>query len=185
MALFSDLDFGGVREALRGDDPDLSDNAIGNDALSSIRIPQGVQVVVYEHSHYRGRAELLTGDVINLRHSAVGNDSVSSIRVIRADGHGSGRDVGVVLFEHEQFGGRGIVLMGDQADLARSGLGNDALSSLRVPRGCRVTLFENDHFRGRREVFTHDDADLRNNAIGSDRASSIRIEWVGRDGHRQ
>lgn len=60
-----------------------------NDRISSLRIPAGVTVILYEHRDFGGVSLTLTGDVSDLRnYSGPGadgtwNDAASSIRIIR------------------------------------------------------------------------------------------------------
>ncbi|MBD3305227.1 hypothetical protein GF339_02650 [candidate division KSB3 bacterium] len=81
VTLYEHENYGGRNETLRGDDPDLSDNAIGNDAVSSLRIAPGCEAALYEHADYQGRWESFKSDVPRLRGTRIGNDMTSSIRV--------------------------------------------------------------------------------------------------------
>jgi hypothetical protein len=77
VALFADINFGGgmVDFGLDGGFPYLG--ADWNDRVSSIRIPAGKTIILYEHANYGGRSVRLTSDVADLR--AIGwNDIASS-----------------------------------------------------------------------------------------------------------
>jgi hypothetical protein len=55
-------------------------NVVGNDQISSIRVPSGMSVTIYEHANYGGRSVTLNSDNPDL--SQVGfNDQISSLRV--------------------------------------------------------------------------------------------------------
>lgn len=54
-----------------------------NDKISSIRVPAGLTVVVYEHEKYQGRSMTLTSDWTVSGSSDPWNDQISSIRVFR------------------------------------------------------------------------------------------------------
>ena len=83
--LYSDIEFAG--EAF-GAGHDLS--FVGsdwNDRISSVHVPAGRTVVLYEHADYGGDSVTLSGDEVDLRRfpgpspDGTWNDAVSSIRV--------------------------------------------------------------------------------------------------------
>ena len=69
------------------------------------------------------------------------------------------------------------------AALAQLGVGNDQMSSLKVPTGCSVTLYSNDNFTGQSLVRTADDSTLVDNTCSgcnagnnwNDAVSSIKV----------
>ncbi len=81
VTVYSDADFGGRVESFTYDDPDLRDNPIRQDTISSVYVDRGCRAVLYEHAGFRGAATVLTGELPSLRTSEVGNDRVSSIQV--------------------------------------------------------------------------------------------------------
>lgn len=91
VTLYADARYGGRKEKFFADDSDLSDNRIGSDTTSSIRVDPGCEVILFQKKGFRGRS-LATDDSIselrlNLREKLpgrhkVGNDAVSSIKVI-------------------------------------------------------------------------------------------------------
>jgi len=85
VTLYADAGFRGKTEVLSNSDPDLRDNAIGNDQVSSIRVPAGYVVTLYSDVNYGGRWVVLRGDESNLSRAALGlgNDELSSIRIER------------------------------------------------------------------------------------------------------
>ena len=88
--LFRDLSGTGIASVFTGDDPNIADDAIGDNQVTSIRLQRGQQssacdggegVYLYEHPFYQGRCIKLTGDLLDLR--VVGFDDIlSSIRVV-------------------------------------------------------------------------------------------------------
>lgn len=86
---------------------------------------------------------------------------------------------GVTLFRHVYFEGRQETFYGDVPDLRGTLIGNDAVSSIAVDRGCRVTLFADAFFRGRSVSLRHDESDLRGTYVGNDRVSSLRVDCRG------
>ena len=62
----------------------------------------------------------------------------------------------VVVYQNENFSGGYQSFQPGRYDIDALTVGNDALSSLKVPSGWRVTLYEHDNFAGRTKVFTAD-----------------------------
>jgi hypothetical protein len=81
VTVFSDAGFRGYSESFSYDDPDLRDNSIGQDEISSISVAPGCRAVLFADVGFRGAATAVTGSDGNLGYSAVGNDRASSIQV--------------------------------------------------------------------------------------------------------
>ncbi len=90
---------------------------------------------------------------------------------------------GVTLYSDADFGGNSETITGDVAELSRTRIGNDRLSSLRVDRGCRAILYSDSGFRGRSMEVTYDIPSLNGTAVGNDSVSSIRVECGQRFGN--
>lgn len=162
VGLYEHTSFGGRMQAL---DPGLYDwhqLLVGNDVVSSVRVPPGWGLRLFEHGGFTGRMTFFADS-----QSGVGsfNDMTSS-----ADAMG-----GVQLFEHAEFAGRRQVLWPGRYDYPVLSFGNDALSSLRVPSGWRITVYENAGFTGASRQFQEGDIAY----VGddwNDRVSSFVIE---------
>ena len=85
VTFFEDINFSGASFGAIGDV-----SFVGwpwNDRISSLRIPAGKTVVLYEHSDYGGAYLVLTGDEVDLRNfsgpgaDGTWNDAVSSVRI--------------------------------------------------------------------------------------------------------
>ena len=85
VIVYADAGFRGRYETFDYADPNLRDNPIGNDTISSIKVAPGCRAVLYSDGGFHGTALVLTESNANLRYSAVGNDRVSSIRVDCSD----------------------------------------------------------------------------------------------------
>ena len=168
VTLYRDADYRGTSETFDRDIPDLRRTRIGNDELSSMRIPRGCRVTVYEDVDYRGRSEDLFGDVPEMSRTRIGNDQASSLRV--SCGFRT-----VTLYRDADYRGTSEDFDRDVPDMRRTRIGNDELSSMRIPRGCRVTVFEDADYRGRAENFDNDVPRMSRTRIGNDRASSLRV----------
>jgi len=168
VTAFEHNDFKGRRIHLALGRYTISDlRGVGNDMISSLRVPAGWEVVLFEHANFRGRTRLLTR---NTRALFGFNDVVSSIVVRKAPR-------GVTIFEHNDFKGRRQVLEAGSHGMYRlAHVGNDTISSLRIPRGWTVTLFEHAGFRGRTVTLT---SDTRALPRFNDKTSSIIIRKNG------
>jgi hypothetical protein len=67
--LFTDSNYGGASTRLGKGEYDMTVLAIPNDSLSSMRIPAGWRVTVFEHSGFNGRSKTFSSDT-----DFVGND---------------------------------------------------------------------------------------------------------------
>ena len=81
VTLYDNGDYGGLSERFIADDPVLTNNPIGNDYVSSVRVAAGCRAVLYRNASFSGKSTVLTHDVPSLKGSKVGNDEASSIQV--------------------------------------------------------------------------------------------------------
>ncbi len=141
---------------------DISQLTIGNDCISSVKVPHGWKVTLYEHAGFTGRTKILTRDTASLPDF---NDMTSSIVV----------DGPACVFEHNNYGGRSQVLTPGRYDISQLTIGNDCVSSVKVPHGWKVTLYEHAGFTGRTKILTQDTASLPD---FNDMTSSIVVEGM-------
>jgi hypothetical protein len=122
--------------------------AIGNDVVSSVKVPAGLKVTLYEHGPGNGRTKVLTADAASLPDF---NDITSNILVEELPA--------VWLYEHNNYGGRSqkLVIGYNAGYLA---VGNDVVSSVKVPAGLKVTLYEHAPGNGRVKILTADTPSL-------------------------
>lgn len=59
---------------------DMNQMGLPNDSISSVRVPAGLTVVLYEHAGFQGRSVTLTSDAVCLVNNGF-NDQTSSIRI--------------------------------------------------------------------------------------------------------
>ncbi len=96
---------------------------------------------------------------------------------VRVYASGSGEPGVASVHEHCGYGGYGVSLPVGSYSLAQllaRGIGNDALSSLRVSPGYQVTLYQDDNFAGRSVTKTADTSCLVNDGF-NDLASSVVV----------
>ncbi len=88
VTVYEDCDFRGKSRALSvGEYQDVQSLNIGNDSISSVEVPRGLRLVLFEHERLRGKSTLITSDVRCLNDSW--NDETSSIRVNYVEGYQS------------------------------------------------------------------------------------------------
>lgn len=170
-------DFSGASKELGRGDYDFAGFGFGNDQLSSVRIPDGMQVILFENVSFAGRSVTLTKDAgaATLRNLNF-NDQASSLRVKDLNDPAGDKPLMVTLYR-DDFAGPYKQLGTGAYDYSSLGVGNDQLTSMKIPSGLSVTLYEHGGFKGRSLSFTADAkaADLIKQNF-NDVTSSIRIE---------
>jgi hypothetical protein len=80
---YTDVNYSGTAVSLGVSEYDWIENAgIPNDAVSSVKVPSGLRVELYEHGSFEGRVLSLTSDTPDLRVSNLNfNDLASSIKI--------------------------------------------------------------------------------------------------------
>ncbi len=154
---------------------------IPNDFLSSVRVPPGLKVILYEHINFQGRQLELTSDIPCLVNKAF-NDHTSSIRIINLQSSQSSQSSQVqqkpTFYEHCNYEGRNWNLdVGDYSWVENAGIPNDLISSVKVPPGIQVTLYEHSNFDGRQLILTNDTPCLVGQSF-NDHTSSIRVKRI-------
>jgi len=81
VQLCVDINYAGGCQSFTSDDPDLRQNPIGNDTASSVIVPAGQVVALYEHINFAGRCEEFRTNNPDLRNSYIGNDTASSLTI--------------------------------------------------------------------------------------------------------
>lgn len=140
---------------------------IKNDQLTSLKVPSGYIVTLYENSNFGGSTKTVTSDTSLLSDF---NDKASSIKITY-----KGSTNGVTFYEHSDYGGWSVTLGTGQYninDLLSAGIKNDAISSVKVPSGYTVTLYADSNFGGSTKIVTGNTTLLSG---FNDLASSIKI----------
>lgn len=165
----------GRSEVLNADVEDMRYTGLGNDRISSVRVPAGWSITLFEHVGFQGRSVTLTADVADMRLTTLGDDAASSAWVSQTDSGGVSPGSGVTVYRDINYRGPAEMFDGDQPDLRRSTIGNDRISSVRVPPGWVIILYEHVNYQGRRSMLMSDYADLRSGTLGNDVASSLQV----------
>jgi hypothetical protein len=109
--VYEDIDYGGRSQVLDGGRYDIGRLSFGNDRISSVKVPPGWKVTLYQDAGFRGATRVLTADTPAL---ADFNDHPSSIVVERM----------AVVYEDIDYGGRSQVNDGGRYDIGRLSFGN-------------------------------------------------------------
>jgi len=160
ITLYTECDFKG-RSAVLGDGDynlaQLSKLGITNNTVSSVKVPEGYSVKLFENDFLRGRAGRLVQDHTCLSRDNF-DDIVSSVQVVR-DANAPVQkpavvavpDSAITLYSECNYRGKAIHLQEGEyttTNLQKLGLANNTISSIRVSDGFQVELFENDFYRG-------------------------------------
>ncbi|MFA6245580.1 MAG: beta/gamma crystallin-related protein [Mucilaginibacter sp.] len=160
--VYEDFNFLGRYQELKRKLNYLNDlSVVGNDTISSIRVPYGFCVTLYADDLLKGKSHTYISDEPYMFDF---NDLTSSIIVKRVAFFYSDRDYkGTSMYLTE----------GNWNDNHLSPVGNDNLSSVRVPKGVKVTLYEDANYQGKSRTLTDDCPYLEG---FNDIVSSIRVE---------
>jgi hypothetical protein len=148
----------------------LGQLSIGNDSLSSLKVPQGLVARLYDHYHFQGRFIDIKEDTPVI--SQFWNDRTSSI-IVYGEAEQPPVIKEVMIFEHANYAGKSQTLQKGKYDTAQITIGNDSLSSALVPYGMVLRLYEHANFQG---AFI----DIRDDTLAvsmdwNDRTSSIIV----------
>lgn len=171
----------------------MGSTVIGNDRLSSMIVPPGYRVTLYEHDYFRGYAETFTYSILNMPPRLF--NAVSSIVVTNDNGAGwvspqGGAQAGwnlntVMIYSECYFGGRSNPLLpADYPTLPNNLTYN--VSSIRIPAGYEMDVFSLPQFGGRVVRLRGDEWCLPpewNNGIGSIRVYKTTTGFIPPDNY--
>lgn len=179
VTIYKDDFSGASKNLLPGQYESYELGNVGNDQLSSIKIPKGMKVTLYEHGGFTGQKLVLTQDTrAGTLVANKFNDFTSSILV-----EAKPEPAPVVIVQpkpvvtptapvapsvvvepvveptlptiyQSDFSGTSKSFDVGAYGSDQLGIGNDELSSIKVPYGFRVTLYESGGFEGRKLVIT-------------------------------
>lgn len=150
---------------------DLKRIGIPDNAIAALKVPEGFTVTLHENDGFSGRYGTLEKSDACLDNNGF-NNLVSSVKIQSAmavEGFGNSNDDAfgsltlsqnkpaantgqlIEVFTDCRYQGKSAKLpIGDYnlAQLRKYGLGNNDISSVKVPEGMSVTVYENDFLRG-------------------------------------
>lgn len=123
-----------------------------NDELSSLKVPAGFSVKLYEHGDFAGRSIIVAGDAACLHDQGFG-DVMSSFEVSRTIASGG---TTVTMYTDCEYQGDSRSFGVGRYNWNQLGLPNDEISSLRVPAGFTIKLYREADFIGESFILTGD-----------------------------
>ncbi|RDU24987.1 beta/gamma crystallin-related protein [Anaerosacchariphilus polymeriproducens] len=165
VTLYKDHYYNGNSKKLKaGRYPMFEQLGIGGDTLSSLKVPHGLMITIYEHPNFQGKSKSFTEDSVYVGDEF--NDVTSSVII----------EPVVTIYKDSQYRGNSQVLkVGHYAHSNEIGIGNDVLSSIEVPYGMKVTLYEHGGFKGKTRTYIEDSPTLDS---FNDKTSAIVVESV-------
>jgi hypothetical protein len=167
VLIYKDQNFTSEVQALYPGDYDMSSLTIGNDALSSLRIPSGWTVTLYTNSGFSGTSTTLTSDEAKLQDISW-EDKASSIRVTGPSNSYP------IIYKDGSYSGSSQTLRPGVYNASDLTIGNDAVSSISVPSGWTVTLYESSNFGGS-SITRTSSASAMSSLSFNDKTSSIKV----------
>jgi len=79
VTIYQDASYSWVSKSLSVGNYDINQLGISNDSLSSLKVPSGMKVTLYEHAGFQGKTLVITDDTVFVGDSF--NDKTSSIKV--------------------------------------------------------------------------------------------------------
>jgi hypothetical protein len=174
-------DYSGASHKVEPGKYDLAELGIKNDQLSSVRVPKGLRVTLYDNAGFSGRKLELTGDSGTDVIKQNSFDNITSSLVVShvVEPVVEEKIIPTVTLFQEDFGGVSRQLPVGRYRPTQLGIANNSLSSISIPRGLQVSLYDNDTFDGR-SMILRDDAGMNffANSEFDDITSSIVIEEI-------
>lgn len=172
VTLFRD-NFSGSSSTLAPGKYGPSELGIGSNSLSSIKIPRGLRVTLYELPGLEGRSAVLMQDTgADFLTSHQFNDLTASVKVEKIPAE----DLQITIFT-DNFSGSNKVLQPGRYTSKDLGIPDNQLSSVKIPAGMKVTLYENDNFTGRSLILSSDGGgDFLRSSKFNDVTSSLVVE---------
>lgn len=131
---------------------------LGITVVRSLEIPEGYQVKLYEKDNFSGNSVTLTGRVSYSYIKSKGFGSLMQNTSLRIELKPlEANDLTSVIIFADNFSGAYKVLKAGNFNVTDiTAVGNDKISSLKIPSGFKVTIFEHANFVGRKQELTKD-----------------------------
>lgn len=142
--LYKDGNYSGKIQEVGPGSYNLSDLVVGNDTISSVKVGAGMRVTLFADSNFKGKKKMFVKDT-----DWVGddfNDKTSSVLVEKV----------VTLYKNGDYGGTSTKLGIGRYRMADIAVGNNALSSMKIPQGLMAIAYEYENFAGNYKVFFED-----------------------------
>jgi uncharacterized protein YbdZ (MbtH family) len=168
VTFYQDANFSGAAVQLGTGNYTMNQlTAIGipNDWVSSLKIPNGWTVEVYQNDNFSGTQWTFTADTANVGSAC--NDQMTSVKIFITK---------AVFYQDADFGGTAVALGEGTytlSQLTSAGIPNDWVSSIKVPSGWTVDIYQDDNYGGTQWTFT-DNTSYVGSAC-NDQMTSVKI----------
>ncbi|MFT3772577.1 MAG: RICIN domain-containing protein [Minicystis sp.] len=163
VALYQHSNYQGVRKDFGLGSYDIAKMGLGGQ-LSSLKIPPGLRVTLYKNANFSGSTISFTTDT-----SYVGNDWNDQAVAILIE-------LVATVYQNSNYGGRSQALGIGNYNVSDLTIGNDVISSIKVPVGMQVVLFQHHNFGGDAKIAMTDVPYLSD---FNDKTSSIQVKMIG------
>jgi len=180
VTIYSDCNYDGLSAKLEVGDYNLAQLkkfGMGNNEISSVKVPKGMSITVYENDFLRGDSASTGGDVACIDTGDFANRitsvSVSGEGVAITPTSAVTAATGVTVFTECAYKGKSATLREGEynnAQINELGIANNSISALQVSEGYQVELYINDFQRGASGTLSTNNPCLigqYNNAISS------------------
>ena len=127
---------------------DVGALGIGNNELSSAKVPEGVRLIVYEQAGFKGKSILLEEDASADYFDAYKFNNLTSSLVVEL--------IPRVTIYQDDYAGEVKSFESGYYTMHELNIGNDELSSVKVLPGVWVLLFDDNNYTGRSLLLTQD-----------------------------
>jgi len=171
VQVYTDANYGGKNYAFKPGRylGDKVSNYIGNDVISSLKVPKGLQIEVFEHGNEGGKSLIFYEGDYKFLGDYGWNDMISALNIKKAP-----EEEYVTVFGNVDFGYPYQRFPVSFLDELRGVAFNDAISSVDVPAGVTVTLYEHTDGSGKQLMLTESAKDLRPMAF-NDICSALNV----------
>lgn len=144
VVLYEHADYLGVSVALDLGRHTNEDFSLLTGKLSSVKVPEGYIVTLYENSDFTGNKKILTQDTVFLEDF---NDLASSV-VVSEDK--------ITLYKDAKYTGATVKLGVGKYTVEDFASLKNQVTCITVPEGLKATLYENSDFTGNKKEVTSD-----------------------------
>lgn len=143
VILYDACNFGGREVELGLGSYDVNEMKMPNKSLSSLKIPEGVKVTLFDQPAFKGQSiDLFTDNSCLINQDF--NDRTSSIKISKYE-----ERLYISLYPECNFEGSEYQIGIGKYTLEQMGIAKNTLSSLRIPSGLKVILYAGAAFNGR------------------------------------
>ena len=170
IILYKDIKFSGDKYyVITNNRTDFSNLDFLDGSISSVKIPEGLNLQIFENPDFTGASMYITGDIPNLKNHAF-NDRIQSFIVLNATNLPKDQ---VILYSKPDYNGELVYVplgrtkcdidINDFNGFCRHSYGNMRASSIFVPKGYTVILEKNPIFwEDKIYHYTESNVDIRN-----------------------